>query len=324
MSDQSESQEKSLQASVHAIENGESVNRRGRRNHLSLTRWVLLVLFILCILGLALGLGLGLGLKHSSPSSPSNTNQTSSNVTNLEVGTTFDYALGFNLTVPIANASTTFYSTDLQNTAGDTIVALTAAGHYVACYFSAGSIESYRPDADQIPSEAVGNVMEGWPDEKWLDVRNAGVRSVMTSRLKLAQSKGCHGVDADNIDGYANDSGFDMSEDDAVNYVQFLATQANGLGLAYGLKNGGDLISRVLNVSAWVVNEQCAAFDECDLYEPFIQAGKPVFHIEYTDDEDATAVNTTFKDTSCGANGQAGFSTIIKHMNLDNWAVDCN
>lgn len=306
---------------------------KGRNAHTPPSRWsrtpfyqraILVVALIVVVLGLALGLGLGLGLKHAHSTSTTSSTTSSSNSAKLAVGATFDYALGFNMTVGAANSSTTFYSVDLQNTPAATISGLVSAGHFIACYFSAGSVESYRPDAAEIPEEAIGNVMDGWPDEKWLDVRNAGVRSVMAARIALAQTKGCLGIDADNIDGYSNDSGFDMTEDDAVDYIQFLAQAASNNSLVYGLKNGGDLIPRVLNVSGWVVNEQCAAFGECDLYEPFVLAGKPVFHVEYTEDETAQSVNASFYNASCAADAQPGFSTIIKHLDLDDWVVDCS
>lgn len=80
----------------------------------------------------------------------------------------------------------------------------------------------------------------------------------MKKRIDEAKSKGCDGVDPDNIDGYQNDSGFDMTEDDAVDFIRFMAQTAHEAGLAYGLKNGDDaLVNRVVNVSQWEINEEC-------------------------------------------------------------------
>ena len=36
-----------------------------------------------------------------------------------------------------------------------------------------------------------GNPLAGWPDELWLDIRQAGVRSIMTRRMQFAKSIGC-------------------------------------------------------------------------------------------------------------------------------------
>lgn len=102
----------------------------------------------------------------------------------------------------------------------------------------------------------------------------------MVERMKLAKSKGCDGVDPDNIDGFTNDTGFNMKAADGIDYMKFMAREAHALGLAIGLKNGGSIVKQVLNDMQWEVNEQCLEFDECNLLKPFIDANKPVFHIE--------------------------------------------
>ncbi|KAI0388530.1 glycoside hydrolase superfamily [Xylariaceae sp. FL0594] len=290
---------------------------------------------MVAITALALGLGLGLGLtnaksttQHSVPPEPSPSSDITSNGNafkdlGLKPGTTFDYPLGFSLTTSNANKTTKFYPVDLENTPKTTIGALTEAGHTIVCYFSAGSVESYRADAGDIPKDAVGKTLEGWEDERWLDVRNQGVRDVMAKRIRTAADKGCVGVDPDNIDGYQNDSGFDLTADDAVDFVAFLSETAHAAGLAVGLKNGGDIVERVVDMTEWAINEQCAEYGECDSWAPFIDAGKPVFHVEYTADDDATSVSASQRKKACSAGGNSGFSSIIKHMSLDDWIVYC-
>lgn len=86
---------------------------------------------------------------------------------------------------------------DMEDAPQSTIDAFHAKGHQVVCYFSAGSWEDYRSDADQFPKEALGKVLDGWPHEKWVDTRNAGVRAVMKKRIQIAKEKGCDGIDAD-------------------------------------------------------------------------------------------------------------------------------
>ncbi|KAI1264741.1 glycoside hydrolase superfamily [Xylariaceae sp. FL1019] len=310
---------------------------------------------MVAVTALALGLGLGLGLaearhgqRHAHKQSTTSTSSTTASPTSSTasaasptattesvsgtsdadvaqpaVGTTWDYPLGFSLTTSNVNASTVFYPVDLEDTSASTISSLTSAGHTIVCYFSAGSYEDWRADADQFPASALGNGLDGWEGENWLDTTDSTVRSIMAARIQSAADKGCVGVDADNIDGYENDSGFDLTEDTAVDYITFLADTAHGLGLAYGLKNGGDLVDRVIDLAEWAINEQCAEYDECDLYAPFISAGKPVFHVEYTDDDDATSVSASALAKACDASGQSGFSTVVKHESLDNWVVYC-
>ena len=41
----------------------------------------------------------------------------------------------------------------------------------------------------------LGEDMEGWEGERWVDVRSAAVRRIMVKRLKYCKSIGCDGVD---------------------------------------------------------------------------------------------------------------------------------
>jgi hypothetical protein len=128
-----------------------------------------------------------------------------------------------------------------------------------------------------------------------------------------------------NIDGYNNDTGFDLTEADAVSFVTFLSNTAHAAGMSYGLKNGGDIVPQVVHLAEWVVNEECTFYQECDLYKPFIDAGKAVFHIEYPDTKKELS-EKKFINFACKAqkNGdQKGFSTLIKKRNLDDWTRTC-
>ena len=107
------------------------------------------------------------------------------------------------------------YDIDLFDTPKETITELHNANRKVICYFSAGSYENWRPDKNQFPESAIGNTLDGWEDEKWLDIRNSTIREIMKSRLDLAVEKGCDGVEADNVDGFANNSGFDLPFEEA-------------------------------------------------------------------------------------------------------------
>lgn len=76
----------------------------------------------------------------------------------------------------------------------------------------------------------------------------------------------------------------------------------------------------MVDVCEWVVNEQCGQYDECELYQPFVGAEKPVLRIEYTKKEPAPKA---FKEKMCGMQGSEGFSTLIKHMALNAWTEVC-
>lgn len=205
------------------------------------------------------------------------------------------------------------YDFDLFDTPQETIDALHAQGRRVICYFSAGSYENWRDDAVDFPEEALGNDLSGWPGEKWLDIRNATVRTIMTARMDVAVQKGCDGVDPDNVDGYTNNTGFPLTANDQKTYDLFLATEAHARGLSVGLKNALDLIPELVDAFDFQINEQCREYDECDLLAPFIAAGKPVFNIEY---------NTIYDDpeefkTLCADAKARRFATLYMPDNLD-------
>lgn len=116
------------------------------------------------------------------------------------------------------------------------------------CYFSAGSYEPNQPDSSQSTASGKGKELDGWPGEYWLDTKSANVRNIMSAHLELAASKGCDGVDPDNVDGYDNGTGLSLTTDDAVDFVTFLANGAHALNMSIGLKNGGEIVNRTIDL----------------------------------------------------------------------------
>ena len=190
------------------------------------------------------------------------------------------------------------YDVELLDVAQAPIDQLHRQGRRVVCYFSAGSSEDFRSDAGAFQPADMGSKLEGWAGERWLDIRSANVRQFMTQRrLDLAVAKGCDGVEPDNVDGYANSTGFALTASDQLDYNRFLATEAHRRNLKVGLKND-------LEQVALLVNEQCHEFGECDKLRPFTAAAKPVFNAEYRADyrnntgEARTTLCTTAKAES--------------------------
>ena len=176
-----------------------------------------------------------------------------------------------------------WYDIDLFDNTASVVSALHARGGRVICYFSAGSGEDWRPDYASIPRTALGSALDGWPGERWLDVRNAGVRAVMAARMDRARALGCDGVDPDNVDGYSNANGVGLRAADQLDYNRWLATEAHARGLLIGLKNDVEQIGALVSSYDFAVNEQCFANDECDVVAGFTRAGKGVLNIEYGD-----------------------------------------
>ena len=211
------------------------------------------------------------------------------------------------------------YDIDLFDTPIELIASLHADGRTVICYFSAGSRENYRPDADDFAPSAIGDELDGWDNENWLDVRDTSVRAMIEARLDLATEKGCDGVEPDNVDGYTNDSGFDYTAADQLDFNRFLAEAAHARGLLVGLKNALDQVPALVGSFDFAVNEQCFEYDECDALQPFLEAGKPVFNAEYAESLRDDHVEI------CAAARQRGMHTLILPLDLnDSFRVSCD
>ncbi len=216
------------------------------------------------------------------------------------IDTTFDVAM---------------YDVDLFDTPQATIDALHAAGRHVVCYVDAGSWEPGRPDSATFSADVLGKALDGWPDEKWLDVRDTRVRALIDARFDVAVTKRCDGVEPDNVDGYANDSGFALTAADQLDYDGHLATAAHARGLSVGLKNDLDQVTVLVADFDWSLDEQCFQYDECDQLTPFITAHKAVFNAEYG----APALATTV----CPMASARDFDTLIKNLSLDAARTAC-
>lgn len=174
------------------------------------------------------------------------------------------------------------YDIDLAETPQGVIDELHSRNIKVICYLSAGSWESHREDAKDFPEEAIGKTLEGWPDEKWLDIsRYEKFADVMERRLDLAVQKRCDGIEPDNLDGYQNDNGFGLTYEDQLNYNKWIANEAHKRNLSVALKNGLEQVDDLVDHFDFAINEQCFYYDECDLLSPFIEHGKAVLGVEY-------------------------------------------
>ncbi len=206
------------------------------------------------------------------------------------------------------------YELDLVETPASVIAALKASGRWLLCYFSAGSWESFRPDAGQFPSSALGSVYFGFPDERWLDVRSPEVMTIMRARLDLAVQRGCDGVEADNVDGFENPTGFPLTAADQLAFNRTLYNEAHSRGLAVAMKND---VGQVADLLAYVdlhVSERCHELDECGLLDPFIAQGKPVLNAEYLQQYVADA---SARDAMCAAARRRGLQTLVLPEDLD-------
>jgi hypothetical protein len=126
-----------------------------------------------------------------------------------------------------------------------------------------------------------------------------------------------------------NENGLRLTSDDSIALMEFLSSVARPLNLTLGLKNAGRIIPAVLPFVEFSVNEECVQYNECEKFQRFIEAGKPVFHIEYPNNNvgSDTSLETKLVNESCGKDRETntgGFSTVLKRENLDGWVEYCN
>lgn len=173
------------------------------------------------------------------------------------------------------------YDIDMFDAPQSVIDTLHSQGKAVICYFST-QYEDWRPDAASFTSAVMGNGLDGWAGENYVDIRSPVVRAIMTSRMAIAVSKKCDGIEPDNVDGYSASTGFPLTAADQINFNTFIATQAHAVGLSVGLKNDVDQAKTLQPNFDWALDEQCYEYSECDTLSSFVTAGKAVFNCEYS------------------------------------------
>jgi endo-alpha-1,4-polygalactosaminidase (GH114 family) len=321
--------------------------KKAPRRSWSLRRKLLVgALLTLTVLALALGLGLGLTLGRDSgdDSGDDNGNPPPTSTTSPlpsptarplwtpKVNDTWQIVLQSGIQLDADATSITpnvsIFDIDLFTTSKETIDTLHRLGKKVICYFSAGSYEPGRPDSSLFQEADMGKGLDGWPGERWLKLSSPNVQSIMKDRIQLAYNKSCDGIDPDNVDGYQNTNGLDLTPQDAIDFISYLSNVSVPLNLTMGLKNAGDIIPAVIPIVHFSVNEQCVENKECETFAAFIKAGKPVFHIEYPD-KAGQELKANMVEKFCGeegddGEGSVGFSTVLKKMDLDGWVEYCD
>ena len=173
------------------------------------------------------------------------------------------------------------YDVDGFDTSAQEVARLHVAGRHVVCYIDAGTWERWRPDAHDFPRSVLGRP-NGWPGERWLDIRQPIVRRILARRFRRqCQSKHFDALEPDNVDEYQAHSGFPITAPEQLRYNEWIAGQAHALGLAVLQKNDPDQARALEPHFDGVLAEQCNQYTECSSFGPYLAAGKPVLDAEY-------------------------------------------
>jgi hypothetical protein len=209
------------------------------------------------------------------------------------------------------------YDIDIFDNDASVVADLHAQERKVIGYINVGSWEDWRPDREQFPPEVLGKDYEGWPGEKWLDVRQIDkLAPILLARLDLCKSKGFDAVEPDNMEIHTNDTGFPISYQDQLKYALWFADEAHKRGLAIGVKNAADQVKDLLEHFDFAITEDAFVYGWAEKMNPFIAAGKPVFAAEYDD----TGVDFV---AACQKAKELRFNIIQKHRILTAYRVTC-
>lgn len=204
------------------------------------------------------------------------------------------------------------YDIDMFGASQSLIDKLHSQGRAVLCYIDT-AYEPGRPDSSQFTSAVLGTGIDGWPGQKWVDIRSPIVRNIMVSRIAQAAAKKCDGVEMDDVDAYLNSPGFPLTAADQLSFNKFLAATAHSFDLSIALKNDVDQIPSLVNDFDYGLNEQCYQYSECTGYSAFVSQGKAVFGVEY---ELATS-------KFCSQANTAQYSWLKKGLDLDAPLTQC-
>jgi hypothetical protein len=167
-----------------------------------------------------------------------------------------------------------------ENSAAE-VAALHARGIHVFCYLDVGTAERFRPDYKLFPASVLGR-SNGWPGERWLDVRRLDVlEPIMAARFRMCSEKGFDAVEPDNIEAFSNRSGFPITGAQQLTFNEWVAQAVHSLGMAVLQKNDGEQAAALAPHFDGALTEQCNQYRECASFAPYLAAGQPVLNAEY-------------------------------------------
>jgi hypothetical protein len=217
-------------------------------------------------------------------------------------------------------------------------------GRRLVCYTNCGAYEPGHWSEELLaPSRdtLLGKTMAGYENERWLDVRRLdALRPLVRDKFGAAARLGCDALLCDNTEAWITGTdgkdgeaislyrsegiaaverlaasraesvtGFAIGYDDQLRFNRMLAAEAHAQCLAIGLINDVFQIGELAGDFDFALNEQCHHCGWCDLYKPFVAAGKPVLHLEFADNEGFCGPGSAPVSTICEATRKLGLST---------------
>ncbi|MEV5628992.1 endo alpha-1,4 polygalactosaminidase [Micromonospora tulbaghiae] len=219
------------------------------------------------------------------------------------------------LTTPVdTTVDADVFLLDPVTTTSAETAALREQDRRLVCHVRVGTYAADDPDATRFPAAVRGTAVPARPGSRFLDVRNwDALAPVLADRFRLCRGKGFGAVAFADADGYRHRSGYPLDFDDQLLFNRRLAGLARKLDLSPGLVDDVAQVAALAPDFDFAVNQECVRRRECAKLLPFVDAGKPVFHVEYTGEP------ADFCVTSVGH----GFASIRKDRELDAWREPC-
>lgn len=169
-----------------------------------------------------------------------------------------------------------------------------ASGIFSICYVNAfqtqpgDAAEWLSERSELVLFDSTGDPLidDNWPDEMILDTSTPDTRArlseIVGETITLCAEKGFDAVEFDNLDSWTR-SGGALTEADSLAFATLIVAAAHAGGLPAGQKNSAELGERGRDEAGFdfAVAEECASFDECDVYTDVY--GGSVINIEYPD-----------------------------------------
>ena len=206
------------------------------------------------------------------------------------------------------------FDVDVDDTSAATVAALHRLGRRVICYVDVGTWESYRADAAKFPKRVLGKAVDGWPQERWLDIRRIDLLApILRARLDTCARKGFDALEPDWLDAFDQETGFAITRADSIRFDLWIAQEAHRRGLGVAQKNGPGLVTSLHKAFDFAITEDCFAYNECTAYRAYLAAGRAVLDAEYI-----------LKPAAyCSAARKLGATAIGKRLALDAWRAPC-
>ncbi len=106
--------------------------------------------------------------------------------------------------------------------------------------------EDYRPDASPsprgsyFPAAALGSIYYGYPEERWVDLRQLdALKPMLRERISMCARKGFDAVELDDIDSFdpPSTTGFRLTPGDAQNFLSYAFNEIHAYGMTGLWKN---------------------------------------------------------------------------------------